>query len=954
MRRRKNHLVARSSLSAEKKEETEGVVKNEKRKRNKITGKYTPRPKISAPTINTPIWLTPINGISPYVSTTVQKLRTSLWTGFTDRNIDQEARTPATLEALYATAHSKTRRRTFASKFPSLQNATRSKHRSVDDMYSELLLEHKRLRAQLSEIMKPDIYNQLLVLRQLREKECAVDMDLASDFSARSDKSSSRLSRGGGSTSSSRSGSSRRNLSRSIRTASSDPRVPTHDSSLSMTPSKAISAARELVFSGRKTSTTFDQMRGRLMRESPKTPFSVSSRASYARDNPSLQIDEVQIGPWRVKSAAMNSIVVQFEHSPTTFVTNAGDETIDPAYIPNDMDALDTTLRAMNIIVRFPENLPAAQHIRALMPVTSTVVILGVLILWSAFAIHKSFLVLSLLLAFFAFRSFLQSSPFAPYRGELCIRILPKNICGFRYLNRLTETGTLNIELTDLVLTWSPLAGNKFYIPESPRLASASATSSGGKSAQKLFFASGGLSSSGQKRQSTKTATRAEENCSASVDVTRTRRNRLVARRRLAMRGTGTPGKIVDSVAKRAGARISAAVAVQTRRRDRLHAALCLRRRLLVAGSRSDSNVIRTSQRRVLRSVIDFASCREKSRARNPVPKYVVDGDSEANPTSGGLRRTSSTSSVQSQENSRSVHKAAEHDSPTSTLSSFYSWLFPRDVNHSGNGPIAMKNQMLTIKFEEPLIPSLLKRFVLENDELIPHCESGLPGWSIFLVSYGLFYRREMRHLFTICVWMASLIMMAVGLFDLFRTFPAVHSMFSWLLGNWFAWFEEAIVLRTASILTFLLPQAALNVFWVVQSTWRGASQLAYLFISLLRAPFLVLQTLLTVCASILRPIFMCCSKIGAFGRAATPAVQSSSTIFGVAWRALVQLWTFAKFMWQLFRNIVLNGISRIGVWVLQHWTSFHKFVLVRYFRSIVVVGVLLGLLLANALWHDD
>ena len=94
------------------------------------------------------------------------------------------------------------------------------------------------------------------------------------------------------------------------------------------------------------------------------------------------------------------------------------------------------------------------------------------------------------------------------------------------------------------------------------------------------------------------------------------------------------------------------------------------------------------------------------------------------------------------------------------------------DVKHRDR---IMKNQMITFKFGEPLLPLLLKRFVLENEELIPHCESGMPGWSIFLASYGFFYRREMRHIFTIAVWLASLCMMLVGIFDLFRTFPVVR-----------------------------------------------------------------------------------------------------------------------------------------------------------------------------------
>ena len=105
----------------------------------------------------------------------------------------------------------------------------------------------------------------------------------------------------------------------------------------------------------------------------------------------------------------------------------------------------DNTLSGISITVRFPDDSSASQHLRAIMPVTSTLVVLGILMVWSAFAIHKSFFILSLILGVIAFRAHLQASPFAPYRGELCIHLDAKNICGFRYLNRLTVTGMVTL-----------------------------------------------------------------------------------------------------------------------------------------------------------------------------------------------------------------------------------------------------------------------------------------------------------------------------------------------------------------------------------------------------------------------------------------------------------------------------------------------------------------------------
>ena len=202
-----------------------------------------------------------------------------------------------------------------------------------------------------------------------------------------------------------------------------------------------------------------------------------------------------------------------------------------------------------------------------------------------------------------------------------------------------------------------------------------------------------------------------------------------------------------------------------------------------------------------------------------------------------------------------------------------------------------MKNQMISFKFSEPLLPLLLKRFVLENEELIPHCESGMPGWSIFLASYGFFYRREMRHIFTIAVWLASLCMMLVGIFDLFRTFPAVRRAFAWMLGNWFAWFEEAIVLRALSVLTFLLPSAALNFLKVFQMMWRAGTTLVFMLLDLLSAPLMLMQTLFRAISAIVRPVFMCCSKLSSLRSAASvaaPAAQAASqgqSFMSILWR---------------------------------------------------------------------
>ena len=165
------------------------------------------------------------------------------------------------------------------------------------------------------------------------------------------------------------------------------------------------------------------------------------------------------------------------------------------------------------------------------------------------------------------------------------------------------------------------------------------------------------------------------------------------------------------------------------------------------------------------------------------------------------------------------------------------------------------------------------------------------------------------------------------------------------MLGNWFAWFEEAIVLRALSVLTFLLPSAALNFLKVFQMMWRAGTTLVFMLLDLLSAPLMLMQTLFRAISAIVRPVFMCCSKLSSLRSAASvaaPAAQAASqgqSFMSILWR---EVFPFLKFLWTLFRNIILNGITKIGMWVLQHWTSFHRFVIVRHFRVIVFTGSIL------------
>ncbi len=530
---------------------------------------------ITAPVMETPIWLSP-QKFAPYVSTTVQKLKKEIleFSSSSERKpVKSIDSTPATLESLFAVARSQKQRKVFRDRFSS-KNIN---EKNATIMYSELLEEHLKLQEQLRSVLTPELYNRLLVLRDSEE--------------------------------------SYSNLPSSIRATST-----------SFSPSSSLSSSLRRSSSGSSLDT--DLVRRKLFDSNMSSSKINTTRIRL--DCPKLELNEVQVGKFRVNRSTKYSLIIEFSRRDD-----------------------DSTLSGITISVRFPEESSASQHLRAIMPVTSTLVVLGGLMIWSAFAIHKSFFLFSLILGAIGFRAHLQASPFAPYRGILSLRLDAKDIVGFKYDNRLTTTGVVNLETKKLELSWKVLDNLR---PDSPRPDS--------PKPKKVIIKSNDLA--------------------------------MILDR-----------KLRDFKKKSRG---------------------CIHPRL--------------PHRNILRLVLRFCCPEDKKNKKKTKNK-------------SSRKRFLSGPFADAKE-------------------SIINILCPRGDENTMKDSI-MENQMITIKFDEPLLPVLLKRFVLENEELIPHCESGMPGWSIFLTSYGFYYRRWMRHAFTIAVWLASLCMMSVGIFDLLRTFPAVR-----------------------------------------------------------------------------------------------------------------------------------------------------------------------------------
>jgi len=118
-----------------------GVSKRPSPPTKKRTNRLARSRNIVAPLMETPIWLSPLK-FSPYVSTTVQKLKREFESNVFGSENKTKMSTPATLESLYAMARSQRQREAFQKKFSS----KKVNDNNITNMYSELLREHLNLR----------------------------------------------------------------------------------------------------------------------------------------------------------------------------------------------------------------------------------------------------------------------------------------------------------------------------------------------------------------------------------------------------------------------------------------------------------------------------------------------------------------------------------------------------------------------------------------------------------------------------------------------------------------------------------------------------------------------------------------------------------------------------------------------------------------------------------------
>lgn len=185
-------------------------------------------------------------------------------------------------------------------------------------------------------------------------------------------------------------------------------------------------------------------------------------------------------------------------------------------------------------------------------------------------------------------------------------------------------------------------------------------------------------------------------------------------------------------------------------------------------------------------------------------------------------------------------------------------------------------------------------------------------------------------------LWVASISLMLIAMYDLFQNVSFVQHLVSWLFGSWFDWFENAVIMR----LMLILPQLTIitSVWRLFQNLFGGMRNLCVTCGTCLSPCFSCGRLLVTVVREISRYLCCCC-------KGSQAAVEAAAKVAPTGGSMVMRCYKMMNWVVTLFRRLVLGGIGRIGVWLNSHWTSLYRDIVAKRLRSALVVGVLVVLL---------
>eukprot|EP00890_Picochlorum_soloecismus_P003330 jgi/Picsp_1/3999/NSC_01511-R1_protein len=223
---------------------------------------------------------------------------------------------------------------------------------------------------------------------------------------------------------------------------------------------------------------------------------------------------------------------------------------------------------------------------------------------------------------------------------------------------------------------------------------------------------------------------------------------------------------------------------------------------------------------------------------------------------------------------------------------------------------------------------------VFEKDErLLKMYESGLPTWSVFLPSYGLYYRPWLRTLTWILFYLFSVFSLTVGFWDLYKTLPGLQSMLARVVESlWLPptavmqWIEEHAQIRLSILLTYLFGKSEFFMYAMrnVGRMWKSTQSLMAPIAEILTpgAIFLRDSVFLFWGSTILPILSLMRSVIDFIGGFIIPPVNALYSLLAapviLLCQAIVHAWAAISMVWTACigtgRSLLLGGTSAFSL----------------------------------------
>lgn len=563
----------------------------------------------------------------------------------------------------------------------------------------------------------------------------------------------------------------------------------------------------------------------------------------------------------------------------------------------------------------FPDHSNTVEARVATLPQVSTVVIVLSVVVWLCLK-HMLLGLIFLTITVKLFMDFLKESPFSPYTGTVEFEVALSDITGVQYNHRLTEDGHFALEVRKCKIThFRSQVQIEEKLAEMVKRASMERSTS--------VQDAGGLSKEYHGVDTPRVMH------SIAVEGIRGRQPTSTTRRRKRSLSYGASKKS-ESLIREPMVRSYSNV---NPRKDSEERQLSIEKSSL---SQSSGNV-----HDLFLSARSLASPADSSRFdHKPSNQLRRRKNAKGSTPTMGPKNPETLGDSTSQRKKERNRYAVSSESPTSPVSSTDPSNAPDASTQWEKVTYIKRTTMIRVYFNEPLIHPVVSSFVQLHEELTHLSEDGLPSWAIFLASYGLPYYKWMRTAMDIGLWVASIVMMLVAMYDLFQNVAAVRWVFGWIFGSWFEWFEKAIVLRLTAFVTVILPQLQIfnGIYFAGKRLCSG------------------LRTCCVTVGTCLRPVVACgrtiCGGLTVIGRylccccrGTRTAVEAAAKVAPAGSSWFMRGYRLANWMITLFRRLVLGGIARISSWILSHWASLYRDHISKQSSLLAVCAVLFVLL---------